>query len=151
ELLFRDALDNLPEAEEPSRIAAAKGRAFMRFRQGRHEDAVKDFEEALAAARKGDRKAAVIDILVAEAVVFDWTNDWPRSAAVAAEADARAEGELRTPLVEAQLAGARARTKFRAGDDLGEAASLFERAIALAEPLGDAGYETYTVALQQMS
>src|SRR5262249_49723857 len=103
ELLFRHALENLPESEDLAHITASKGRGLMRFRLGRHEDALKDFDAALARARKADARRVLIEILLDQAIVLDWTMDWPRSAAVTNEAEAMAQGDLRSELVEARL------------------------------------------------
>ena len=152
ELLFRDALGNLPEEETARRITAAQGLGMMRFRLGRYSDSLKDMSAALELSRKVDAKAAQIEILLDEAVVADWAMDWPRSRARAEEADALVarEASLGTPSVESRLVLARGRTALRR-DRFLEAAGHFKRAVALAEKLGDGGYEAHTLGLSLLS
>ena len=82
ELLYKHALDNFSEPNVDGLIAASQGRGLMRFRLGRHEDALKDFTAAIERARQADRAAAVVGLLLDEGIVLDWMGDWPRSRAV---------------------------------------------------------------------
>jgi tetratricopeptide (TPR) repeat protein len=150
ELLFRNALENLPEGDDLPHITAGKGRGLMRFRLGRYEDALKDFTIALERARKAQELRAQIDILLDEGIVFDWTMDWPRSAAVTDEAEALAEGELRTPLVAARLLMGRGRTLQRTEKVL-DSAEVLQKAVEVAGALGDEGYEPYAQSLSMLA
>jgi tetratricopeptide (TPR) repeat protein len=150
ELLFRNALENLPESDALGHITASKGRGLMRFRLGRHEDSLKDFDVALARARQAEEHRALIEILLDQAIVLDWTMDWPRSAAVTSEAEAMAQGELRSQLVDARLLMGRARTLMRQ-DNIPDAIPLLERAIQVAGALGEEGYEPYSQGLSMIA
>src|SRR5262249_11693115 len=149
ELLFRNALENLPESDDLGHITASKGRGLMRFRLGRHEDALKDFDVALARAQKAEARRALIEILLGQGIVLDWTMDWPRSAAVTSEAEAMADGELRSELVDARLLMGRGRTLMRQ-DKIPDAIPILERAIEVAGALGEEGYEPYSQGLSMI-
>jgi eukaryotic-like serine/threonine-protein kinase len=146
ELQFRHALENLPEADDDAQIAAARGRALMRFRLGRHEDASNDFALALERARKVGARHAEIDLLLDQAIVLDWLNLWAQSASVTGEAETLARGETLPPSVVARLTMGLGRTRYRAGE-LEPARALLTRAVGQAEPLGDDGYEALSQSL----
>ena len=56
ELLYRNALENLPDSNERTgKIAGQQGLGLMRFRLGRHDDALKNFTAALELAREVGR------------------------------------------------------------------------------------------------
>jgi tetratricopeptide (TPR) repeat protein len=150
ELLFRNAIENLPKHDDLGHITASQGRGLMRFRLGRHEDALKDFNVALERARAAAAVRAQIDILLDEGIVLDWAMDWPQSAAVSEEARLLAQGELCTPLVEARVGMGRGRTLMRQ-DKLPEAVLTMEHAIEVAGRLGEEGYEPYTQGLSMMA
>ena len=57
ELLYKNAIENLPEDDQPRQIAAAQGRAEMRYRMGRHLDALADYAAALERARVAGARA----------------------------------------------------------------------------------------------
>ena len=148
ELLYKHALDNFSDPNVDGLIAAGQGRGLMRFRLGRHEDALKDFMGAIERARQADRPAAVVGLLLDEGIVLDWIGDWPRSRVVSDEAVALAAAheEVRTPLVHARLLMAQARILMRA-EKVPEALEMLRVAVKAAEPLGDEGYEPYTQSL----
>src|SRR5262249_21976781 len=143
---------SLPDEDAARRITAAQGLGVMRFRLGRYNDALKDLSAALEVARRVDAKAAEVEILLDEAVVADWAMDWPRSRARAEEADALVarEAGLATPSVESRLVLARGRTALRLHRLL-DAIGHLKRAIALAEKLGDGGYEAHTLGLSLLA
>ncbi len=87
-----------------------------------------------------------------EAVVLDWTMDWPKSRARAEEADAlvTAEPSLATPLLLPRLLMARGRTQMRQ-NLFAEAIATFREAIAAAEKVGEEGYEALTQSLQMIA
>jgi len=150
ELLYRSAIDNLGDATDDAAgddrlIAARRGLGTMRLRLGRHEDALKDLAAARAAARRLARREPEIEIVLDEALVLDWVGDWARSAAMTEEAQALASGGS-TPIIDARLVYARARTFHRA-DKPAEAAAAFAKSAAMAEELRDEGYETYVLGL----
>ena len=150
EMLFRDALENLNAADDLRQITASKGLGLMRFRLGRYEDSIKDFAVARGRAQSAGVRQAEIEILLDQAVVQDWTQEWPQSAALVEEADALATGALRTPAVEARLLFGKGRSLHRA-ERIQDAEGFLERAEALAEELGDAGYEPYSQSLSMLA
>jgi tetratricopeptide (TPR) repeat protein len=148
ELLYKNAIENLSAEDQVGQLSAAQGRAQMRFRLGRHDDALKDYADALSRARQAGAKQAEVDILLDQGVVLDLTRDWPQAQAVTEEAGAlmAAVDELRTPVVEARLLMSRGRGLLRS-DQMNEAAQLFRRAVEVSEPLGEDAYEAYTLSL----
>ncbi|MEA2698934.1 MAG: eukaryotic-like serine/threonine-protein kinase, partial [Myxococcales bacterium] len=150
EMLYRDALGNLPATDDRRQISASKGLGLMRFRLGRYEDSVKDFVAARTLAQKAGVRPAEIEILLDQAVVLDWTQEWPQSAALVEEADQLATGALRTPAVEARLLFGKGRSLHRM-ERIQEAESFLERAEAVSEKLGDEGYESHTQSLSLLA
>ena len=148
ELLYKNAIENLPEDDQPRQIMAAQGRADMRFRMGRHLDAIKDYAAALDRARKTDARAAQIDILLDEGVCLDMVRDWPKAEAVTDEAGAiiEANPDLATPVINARLLMSRGRSLHRL-DKQPEALEVFKRAIEVSEALGEEAYVPYTQSL----
>jgi len=145
ELLFRQASDNLKDAaDDPRMMIALQGLGTMRFRIGRHEDALKDLAAARAAAQKAGAQRE-IEIILDESLVLDWVGDWTRSAALVMEADALAAAGS-TPLIDARLMYARGRT-FHRTDNPAEASVRFAQSATLAEALGADGYETQVLSL----
>ncbi len=134
ELLYKNALENLPETDEEGQIAASRGRALMRFRLGRHEDASKDFEIARTRAHKVSARLAEIELMLDQAIVLDWLNQWKQSAALTTEAEALAKSETLPPSVNARMLMALGRTPYR-GDELRPALELLTRAVDAAAPM----------------
>jgi tetratricopeptide (TPR) repeat protein len=95
-------------------------------------------------------RPAEIEILLDQAVVLDWTQEWPQSAALVEEADQLATGALRTPAVEARLLFGKGRSLHRM-ERIQEAESFLERAEAVSEKLGDEGYESHTQSLSLLA
>ena len=146
EILYRKASDNLADTpDDPRVMSALQGLGTMRFRLGRHEDALKDLTAARAAARKAGDREREIGIVLDESLVLDWTGDWTRSGALATEAEALAKAGS-TPLLDARLVYAQGRMFHRA-DKPAEASALFEKSAAMAEALGAEGYETQVLSL----
>jgi len=146
EILYRKASDNLADTpDDPRVMTALQGLGTMRFRLGRHEDALKDLTAARAAAQKAGAREREIGIVLDESLVLDWVGDWTRSGALAAEAEALAATGS-TPLLDARLVYARGRMFHRA-DKPAEASALFEKSAAMAEALGAEGYETQVLSL----
>jgi tetratricopeptide (TPR) repeat protein len=152
ERLFREALDNLPESDSAGRIAGQHGLGLMRFRLGRHDDALKNFTVALELARRADARTALLSILLDQAIVLDWTMDWPRSRVLSEEADAliAQEPALATPALMPFLFMARGRTRMRQ-NQFPEAMATFRQAIDAADKIGDDGYEALTQSLSMLA
>jgi len=151
ELLYKNAIENFPEANVAGQISAGQGRALMRFRLGRYEDSLKDFTAAIEKAHQANNLAAVAAMLLDEGIVLDWASDWPGSRKVSEEAITlvKAHEELRTPLVNARLLMAEGRSYMRQ-EKIPEAIDTLRRAVQAAEPLGDEGYEPFTQSLSMV-
>jgi len=152
ELLYRNGLDNLQDGDAMARIDGNQGLGLMRFRLGRHDDALKNFGAALELTRQIDAQAARVAILLDEGVVLDWTMDWPKSRAVSEEADAVVAGDpsLGTSVVMPRLLMARGRTQMRQ-NQFAEAIDTFRQAIAAAEKVGDDAYEALSQSLVMLA
>jgi len=148
ELLYKNAIENLPADDQARQIAAAQGRADMRYRMGRHQDALADYAAALERARAAGAQAAQVDILLDEGVCLDMMRDWPRAEAVTEEAGAliASHPELATPVVNARLLMSRGRSLHRL-DKQPEALETFKKAIEVSAPLGEEAYVPYTQSL----
>jgi tetratricopeptide (TPR) repeat protein len=129
----------------PQRQAAHHGRGLARYRTGRYEDALEDLHQAHAlAAELGDRRAQ-LTILLDEATVLDWLNNYRRSAELVDQATALAADDAE-PVIAARVAMGRARSLWRLGTSAEARASLLE-AVGRGEAAGAAGYESLIVSL----
>ena len=137
--------DSTAPAADVRPVQARQGLGLMRFRLGRHEDALKDLTEARHLAHAAGLRDREVAILLDESTVLDWMNDWSRSAILVDEARALA-GDATTPLIEARLVYGQARTLHRA-DKSDQACAVFEKSAAMAEALGADGYETHVLSL----
>lgn len=122
----------------PAELLRQRGGA--RARLGRHDAAAADFAAARERARAAGDRAGELDVLLDEATALDWALHHAASAARVAAAAALATAD-EPPLRRARLAMAAGRTAWRAGDAAAAIAPC-RQAIALADPLGAAGYET---------
>jgi hypothetical protein len=142
---YARALKLIPAADEAGRLVALNGRGMMRYRVGRHQDALDDFSQARQlAAQLGDREREA-NLLLDEAMARDWTNEYRASKELTERAQTLAS-QVDSPLFQARLLLARGRSAIHFADWRGSA-ELLEQAVAEAAPLGDEGYETFTVAL----
>ncbi|HEY3594259.1 MAG TPA: protein kinase, partial [Polyangiaceae bacterium] len=145
EFAFDAALSNLTDATDERVSTAIRGRALMRFRCGRCDDAFKDFDIARERARtKGDR-ATEVTILLDQAEIMDWLGDYGRSATLVQDAEQLAS-DVTSPLVVARLTLAVGRVHFRSGQP-DKTLPAMKDAARMAEPLGQAGYPTLVVSL----
>jgi tetratricopeptide (TPR) repeat protein len=133
------------EPVDVRRVEARQGLGLMRFRLGRHEDALKDLSEARRLAHAARLPEREVALLLDESLVLDWLSDWSRAATLVDEAQSLAE-QGSTPLLEARLVYGRARTLHRA-DKTDQACGYFEKSAAMAEALGAQGYETHILSL----
>ncbi|HXT96228.1 MAG TPA: protein kinase [Polyangia bacterium] len=148
ELLFKSALENIPEDDRAARVVATQGRAQVRYRLGRNEDAIKDYGLALELARQTGSKQAQIALLFDEGIALDLLHEWKRAEAVTEEAAALmiSDRALATPAFGARLLMSRGRSLHRV-DKHAEALELFAQAIEVAQPLGDEAYDAYTTSM----
>jgi eukaryotic-like serine/threonine-protein kinase len=118
-----------------ARIRALAGRARARLTVDRAAEALADLEEArrLVVGAVADPLLAA-ELLLEEAIVLDWMEDFAASAARGAEAAAIGAA---SPRLDARLALARGRAAWRR-DDAAEAVRELEDAIARARRAGDA-------------
>jgi tetratricopeptide (TPR) repeat protein len=149
ETLYRNALENLPETDVERWIAASRGRALMRYRLGRHEDALRDLTAALERARRAGARVAEIELLLEQGVVLDGVVQIQKSAEVSREAEQLAKDVELPPTTVPRLLMALGRTAYRA-ENMVVAADYLTRAIAAAEPLGDDGYDSLTQSLMML-
>ena len=144
ERLYSRALDLPHEDDDPRRRHASRGRGLMRYRSGRYHDALTDFACARRHAVRAADRAAELEILLDEATVLDWMDEYKSSEARVEQASALLP-EARSPLLEARLLLGRGRSLHRFSREE-EAAATLERAAVAAARLGDEGYETRVIA-----
>lgn len=144
ETQYTRALSQLAQEDVRGRFLALRGRGGVRYRLGRYEDALADLGEARGCAHAlGDRHGET-ECLLEQATALDWMNDYAGSAEAVTAAEALVQRGS-SALVTTRLELARARALFRAAR-FPEAVAALEATAALAEPLGDDGYETLVIA-----
>lgn len=138
-----------PGLAASDRAAAHRGRGLMRERLSRYHDALADLVAARATAEEEGDVPGVVDLLLDEALVLDWMDEFAASEARVREAEARLPPGgpliLRARLL---LGLGRSAMRFSRND---EAARLLERAVDAAEVLGHDGYETLVISLLLLS
>jgi hypothetical protein len=143
--LFTRALEQVPEDDRARRLPGLRGRGLVRYRIGRGPDAAGDLAAAAEVARGAGDETARAGCLLDLATALDWMNDFQGSARRVEEARAAA-GAAPPPALAARLRLGEGRALFRA-ERRAEARLALGEAAALAEPLGDEGYETLVIAL----
>jgi len=134
-----------PGAMSDVERAAHRGRGLMRYRLGRYHDALADLARAHeAAGERGDRSAEMA-LLLDQATVLDWMDEFKSSHERVAEAEALFP-EVDSAALHTGLLLGIGRSLHRYSREK-EAAGYLERAVALAEQLGDEGYETLVISL----
>lgn len=147
--MYSRAITLLPQELQAPRLAALRGRGVMRYRQARHEEALRDFRQAAELAQQlGDLRAHV-EVLLDEATALDWTGDFWHAKERSEQARALA-APLNDPLITASLTMAGARVLFRQSDYAG-ACREYERAAAMATQLGDEAYEILIASLMLLA
>jgi tetratricopeptide (TPR) repeat protein len=117
----------------------------MRYRIGRYHDALTDFSCARVMAVEQGDVAAQIEILLDEATALDWMDDYKSSEERVEEAEALLP-TAQSPLLEARVLMGVGRSAHRfSRNEL--AVAFFDKAVDVAETLGDDGYETLVIAL----
>ncbi|HET6145896.1 MAG TPA: serine/threonine-protein kinase PknK, partial [Polyangia bacterium] len=153
ESLYSQALPLLPESDDRHRMVAWRGRGLMRYRVSRY-DAIDDLALAREAARRLGDAQAEVEIVLDESTAFDWTDEYRKSRALVGEAEAlarplaagRVADEHAARLIEARVLLGQGRAMWRFSERK-EALEKLTAAVALAERLGDDGYETLVVSL----
>jgi tetratricopeptide (TPR) repeat protein len=143
DLLYSDVLEHADPSDDSVRIAALRGRAMMRYRQGRFDGALEDYAGARTIAQRLGDVATQAEILLDEATCLDWIDEYRRSLELVEQA--RSLAPEHSPLLGARIVHGLGRAAFHFGR-LDEAVELLGRAGALAERLGDEGWETLIAA-----
>ena len=125
------ALNLLDDADVQRRLIAHRGRGSMRYRIGRYEDSLVDFEEARAFARQLCDSTAEAEILLDAATALDWVSEFARSGAMVAEAAVLVQTAPSSAL-RARLVLGTGRALARQ-DRLAEACAALDEAVHLAE------------------
>jgi eukaryotic-like serine/threonine-protein kinase len=156
ERMFTRSLALLDSTQEKMRLEALAGRGMMRYRLGRNQDALDDFDAALAIAELTGQIETQIGVLLDQAMAHDWMESFHASKDLAERAQSlmtkvpiseRSEG---WPRLEARLHLAIGRSLFRFADWKG-ASGLLERAIQEAKIVGDSAYETRVVGMVMLA
>jgi tetratricopeptide (TPR) repeat protein len=144
EAAFGSALEHLGTQVDGRSVEAARGRALMRFRLGRNEDAIGDLQLAREHARALGDAALQADIMLDEATVLDWRYKVDESAALVQAAQALVQDP--GPLLEVRLASNLTRVLHRSGD-AENCVRIGAQAAEKAARLGDEGYEAQVITL----
>jgi len=145
ESMYTRALEQIAPEASPRRLAVFRGRALMRYRLSRYEDACQDFELAREVAHQLGDLESEVEILLDEATALDWADEYRRSKELVERADLMAR-DHQSPLIEARILMGLARSCVRF-NSYERAAELYNLAADKAEQLGDAAYETYVISL----
>jgi tetratricopeptide (TPR) repeat protein len=147
EATYSRALELIAPGDARGQLQAFTGRATMRYRIGRSEDALADFAKARElAASLGDTQAQA-ELLLDEATALDWANDARASARRVEQAREILDSMRDVPApTRARYLVASGRSLYRVGKHA-EASQALERAAAAAEGLGAEGYEVLVVSL----
>jgi tetratricopeptide (TPR) repeat protein len=137
------ALELLDEADVTRRERALGGRGKVRYRLHRTEEALSDLRAARALAEAREDVAAAVDLLLEEATVLDWLEDFRASVTAGAEAMDRARN-LGDPRLDARCLLAAGRSAYRT-ERVAEGLVLVEEARRRALALGD--HEGQVIAL----
>ena len=77
---YSAAAAQLQESDAERRVAVLSGRGRVRYRAQRFSEALEDLRSARREAEGLQRKGEVADLLLEEATVLDWLEDWQASA-----------------------------------------------------------------------
>ncbi|HEX5754367.1 MAG TPA: protein kinase [Archangium sp.] len=146
ESTYTRALELLEADDRRRRLTVLRGRGLMRYRVGRYEDSLADFAAARELARQLEAVFDEVDLLLDEAMAYDWINDYARSEArVYAAQELAFARKLQSPLLQLRLLLGLGRAQFRNGQWV-ECCEPLREAAERARKLGDAGYESLVVA-----
>ena len=126
------------------RAEMLRGRGLVRYRLGRCDDALADFAAARELATRDGDRVMLADLMLDEAMALDWRNDFGEAAERVAAAE-RIARELDDARICVRVLVGVGRSQWRA-NRWPEARALLERAVTMAEPLGEAGYESWVIA-----
>jgi eukaryotic-like serine/threonine-protein kinase len=132
---YTAALAQLRETDAQKRLAAITGRGKTRYRSQRFQDALQDLRSARSLAERGGTTSQVLDLLLEEATVLDWLEDWEGSFGLVETALSKIHDVTDTRLqLKAELARGR---MHRRRDQLRQALEVLEPMIRRANELGD--------------
>lgn len=142
--LYTKAIDIMPRTNQRMSLRAYSGRGLMNYQISRFSDALDDLRRARGLAEALNDERSRVELLLDEATVLDWTQDFHVSQELVERA-ADIASDLQDPLLSARvnLGLGRARVRVR---DPAPARELLERAVTQAQALGDAGYQTLVTA-----
>jgi hypothetical protein len=149
ELFYSGAIEQIDRPDDSRGMRVYQGRAQMRYRLGRYDDALEDLERARTSPVAQADSIASVDLLLDEATILDWRNEYRDSQKRVNEAEQKAPVDAPV-LLRARLLLARGRSCFRFGDPR-PAVELFAQAEELAAQAGPMGYETRAVALLMLA
>ena len=144
DLLYTQALSQLEDGDEGRRLRALKGRGNLRYRLGRYAGALEDLALARELAERGGDPVTQADVMLDESMALEWAMEWHRSRALAERARELARG-IEAPALQARVLLATGRSLHRFNQDR-EAVAPLRQAMALAQQVGDEGYEVQVVA-----
>jgi tetratricopeptide (TPR) repeat protein len=142
EAMYTAALELMEKQEKTNRALRRRvlnERAWSRRNLTQYEDALSDLKVARALAEELADYEALVEVLVSEASVHDFLNDFAKSAELLALARERASGGV-SPRVEARLLNWSAVSLYRARKFV-EAIDGFNAALVLARTIGDVDTE----------
>ncbi|WNG33539.1 protein kinase [Archangium violaceum] len=146
ESTYTRALELLDAEDRRRRLTVLRGRGLMRYRVGRYEDSLADFAAARELAKQLGAISDEVDLLLDEAMAYDWINDYARSEErVYAAQELAFSSKLQSPLLQVRLLLGLGRAQFRNGQ-WEECCEPLQEAAERARKLGDAGYESRVVA-----
>ncbi|HJZ85777.1 MAG TPA: protein kinase [Polyangia bacterium] len=145
ELCYSRVLELAPPADAATHLRAHRGRGLMRYRIARYEDALADFERARTLAQALGQTQAEIEVLLDHATALDWMDEFCRSRTLVEQASALA-APFDAPAIRARLRMGEGRALWRFSR-WAEAQGLLAEAVALADQVGDAAYETLVASL----
>ncbi len=146
ESTYTRALELLDGDDRRQRLTVLRGRGLMRYRVGRYEDSLADFAGARELAKQLGDVADEVDLLLDEAMAYDWINDYARSEErVYAAQELAFSVKLQSPLLQVRMLLGLGRAQFRNGQ-WEECCEPLQEAADRARKLGDAGYESLVVA-----
>ncbi|MBI3182496.1 MAG: protein kinase [Myxococcales bacterium] len=139
---YTAALLQLEREDVENRFQALAGRGKVRYRTWRLRDALDDLRAALEIARDREDAESEVDLLLEQATVLDWCNEYEEAEETAAQA--ASVGLAPTPALEVRLRLASGRRLLRR-DRFGEAIDSLAEASRRGAEVGD--HETRAVAL----
>ncbi|HKD40217.1 MAG TPA: AAA family ATPase, partial [Myxococcaceae bacterium] len=138
---YTAALAQLPNGADKLRLTVLTGRGKVRYRGQRFQDALQDLRSARSLAERIGDATQVVDLLLEEATVLDWLEEWNESFSVVEVALSKM-AEIDDPALEVRCDLARGRM-HRRREELNESLKVLEPMIRRATELED--HESWTI------